>query len=616
MAHADVIDGDRIVVQTHWLEKDQIRLIPGVRWDANLRVWYLPLSWAAGVQLRGVFGAKLTYGDGLLRWAREERARRIEPSLKLRELTSYYEQFSDTRLYEFQRAGVAWLLTAGSCLLGDEMGTGKTVQILAAMERAVKSLPAVVVCPNSVKHTWAREVDKWLPLAMPYVVEGSAAQRAKILKAAADDPTALVIINIEAVRSHSRLAPFGSTRLAACPDCGGHDPRTTPARCEVHPRELNTIPFKTVIVDEAHRIKDPNAKQTRACWAVGQGKTVTTRYALTGTPIANDPSDLWSVMHFVEPKEYPRKSAFVDRYCLLSWGTYGGIDVKGIHPEHRQEFYSIFDPRFRRMPKALVLPQLPPKIYTTRHVDLTPKQSKAYRDIADTLVTRLPDGSLMVARDDLVAQTRLLQFSSATMQSTPDGFRMCDPSPKVDALIEIWEERGGRPFAACAEHRQLIDLAALRFDKLKIPYGRITGGQQPWERDQTLRDFQDGKLDVLLFTLKAGGTGLTMTAADLIVFLQRSWSMIDNRQAEDRVHRIGSEVHESIQVVHLIAQGTVEDVQVERLIEKSLRLDEITRDRARLAAAGIDAEVGLGVSMAELDLEAEKILTSNLGDPL
>ena len=317
MAHADVIDGGRIVVQTHWLEKDQVKLIPGVRWDANLRIWHLPLSWAAGVQLRGVFGTKLTYGDELRGWAARERADRVEPSLKLRDVTRFDDPdlaaVGDQRLYDFQKVGVEWLCRAGSALLGDEMGTGKTIQVLAALGRKLHALPAVVVCPNSVKHTWAREIETWLPSAHSYVVEGSAANRAKILKAAADDPAALVIINIEAVRSHSKLAPFGSIRLAACPSCGGQDPRTTPARCEVHPRELNTIPFKTVIVDEAHRIKDANAKQTRACWAVGQGAAVTTRYALTGTPIANDPSDLWSVMHFVEPKEYPRKSAFVDR---------------------------------------------------------------------------------------------------------------------------------------------------------------------------------------------------------------------------------------------------------------------------------------------------------------
>ena len=229
-----------------------------------------------------------------------------------------------------------------------------------------------------------------------------------------------------------------------------------------------------------------------------------------------------------------------------------------------------------------------------------------FRSIDTELATRLPDGTLMIAKDDLVAQTRLLQFASATMESTADGFRMCDPSPKVDALIEIWEDRGGKPFAACAGHRQLIDLAAKRLDKLNISHGLITGGQHTWERDSVLNEFQAGKLDILLFTLKAGGTGLTMTAADLLVFLQRSWSMIDNKQGEDRVHRIGSEIHSSIQIMHVVARGTVEEDQFERLWEKSMRLEEITRDRVRLAAAGI--------STPELDAEEQLILNSNLGE--
>jgi SNF2 family DNA or RNA helicase len=602
MPHAELMGG-LIVVQSHWNDKELVKRIPGARWKAELKAWTLAPSWASCVQLRYMFPNTMTYGDELRELIISTRRDRIEPSLRLRELTNADDA---GKLYPFQRAGVDWLHVAGSALLADEMGTGKTIQILTLFNELPDALPALVICPNSTKFNWRDEAWKWYPWARSYVVNGSAAERAKILKEAAQDDAALVIINIEAVRSHSRLAPFGSIRLAACPDCGGHDPRTTVARCEVHPRQLNEIPFKTVVVDEAHRIKDPHAKQTRASWAVGHGKTVVRRFALTGTPIANDPSELWSIGHFIDPVEYPRKSAFVDRYCLVAWGTYGGLEVKGVNPEHRDEFYQILDPRFRRMIKKIVLPQLPPKIPTTRLVELTPKQFKAYREIEETLVTRLADGTLMVAKDDLVAQIRLLQFSSASMQSTPDGFRMCDPSPKVDALIEIFEERAGRPFVAAAEHRQLVELASRRLEKLGVRHGLITGGQSTYERNAILNDLQARNLPVMLFTLKAGGTGLTMTATDLIVFMQRSWSMVDNVQAEDRVHRIGSEIHESIQVIDLVARGTVEETQVGRLWEKAMRLDEITRDRARLAAAGL--------STVELDAEEQRILESNLGD--
>jgi len=600
--HAELVD-DRIVVQTQWNEKEQIKRIPGARWNSTTKSWTLSPSWASCVQLRYMFPT-ITYGDELRALIVAHRRDRVEPSLLLRELSETDRDVG--RLYPFQRVGVDWLHVAGSALLADEMGTGKTIQILTLLNELEDALPALVICPNSTKFNWRDEAWKWFPWARSYVVNGSAAERAKILKEAAQDDAALVIINIEAVRGHSRLAPFGSIRLAACPDCGGQDPRVTAARCEVHPRQLNDIAFRTVVVDEAHRIKDPHAKQTRACWAVGHGKTVTRRLALTGTPIANDPSELWSIGHFIDPIEYPRKSAFVDRYCLLAWGTYGGLEVKGVNPEHKDEFYQILDPRFRRMLKKIVLPQLPPKVRTTRHVELTPKQFKAYREIEESLVTRLEDGTLMVAKDDLVAQIRLLQFSSASMQSTPEGFRMCDPSPKVDALVEIVEERAGRPFVAAAEHRQLVELAAARLEKLHVHHGLITGGQSTYERNAILNSFQSGQLLVLLFTLKAGGTGLTMTAADLIVFMQRSWSMVDNVQAEDRVHRIGSEVHESIQVMDLVARGTVEETQVGRLWEKAMRLEEITRDRARLAAAGL--------STHELDDEEQRIMDSNLGD--
>lgn len=613
MAYAEV-HGERIIVQTVWNEKERIKSIPGSSWDKDARIWSVPLTWVACLQLRGVFGAGLTLGDGLRTWAADERSRRVDPALHLRDLTapehdrdvSTIGRAFNPNLYDFQRAGVDFALTAGSFLLGDDMGTGKTIQLLETKRQlGDECLPALVVCPNSVKRNWRYEAKGWHGGLNPYVMEGGVATRRALLAQAAADPRALVIVNFEGLRAHSRLAPYGSTRLARCPDCGGDDPNVTATRCEVHLRELNLISFKTVIVDEAHRIKDPHSKQTRACWAVGHNASVTTRIAATGTPIAKDPSDLWSILHFLEPDEHPTKTKFIDRYCLVTWGTYGGLDVVGVKPETRDEFYRVLDPRYRRMPKDLVLPQLPPKVRQRRLIELSPKQLKAYREIEKDLITRLPDGTVMIAKDNLTARTRLMQFSSASMMSTPNGFRMTDPSPKIDQLLEDLEAAAGRPLVACAEHRQLIDLASQRLTKLKIPHGLITGGQREWEREAHLREFQEGKLPILLFTIKAGGTGLTMTAADTIIYLQRSWSMIDNMQSEDRVHRIGSEGHSSINVIDYVAQGTVEEEQIIRLYDKARRLEEITRDRQRLAAAG--------VSTQHLDEEEAFIMALDLG---
>lgn len=610
------------MVQTVWNEAEQVKQIPGARYNAENRWWTLPRSWAACVQLRGVFGPTLTIGQRLNEWALDERNGRVDLAVNYRSLLVPQPGTApaEDRLYKFQRAGVNFLSVADSALLGDEMGTGKTIQLLESLRMLNEVdfngvFPALVICPNSVKFNWQRESERWTPSFNVHVVAGSLTERRKLLEKARQDPLAVVVINFEGLRAHSRLAGYGSQRLKSCNEC---NPKTgfplintqtggaNRQKCETHELELNTFGFKTVIVDEAHRIKDPNAKQTRACWAVGHGKTVTRRFAATGTPIANDPSDLWSLMHFVAPEEYPRKTLFVDRYCLMSWGTYGGLEVKGLKPETRDEFRKIFEPRFRRVTKLEAGLQLPPKVRIKREVALSPKQRKAYNDIEKGLITRLPDGSVMVAPNDLVAQTRLLQFASATMESTADGFTMCDPSAKIDQLMEDLDDLGDAQVAVCAEYRQLIYLAASRLSKAKISYGLITGAQQPWERDVFLRDFQNGRLRVMLFTLKAGGTGLTMTAAGTLIRLQRAWSMIDNMQGEDRVHRIGSEIHSAVNIIDYVATGTVEDTQVERLWEKSQRLEEINRDRERLKAAGYET--------TELDALEDEILNSYLGD--
>lgn len=621
MPHVELLDG-RIFVQTQWNERDLVKLVPGARWHTERKLWHVPLSWAACLQLRGVFGERLTVGTELLNWSYVEHRDRVEPALRLRSLTKPEDPIAGDLLREFQRAGVDFLRAAGSALLCDDMGLGKTVQmqdLLRGLLFTNEGLPALVVCPKSVKINWAREAKTWLPQANSYVVGGSEAKRHKMLIEASKDPYALVMISFDALRSHSRLAPYGSIRLKKCRECGGVETQVSPRLCEVHPQELNWMPFSTVIIDEAHRIKDPAAKQTRAAWAVGHQPHVKRRFGLTGTPIGDTPDELWSILHFIAPAEHPVKSTYVDRYCQTTWGKYGGVEISGLNPETRREFYAIVEPRLRRMPKALVLDQLPPVVRSRRYVDLTPRQLRAYMDIESgresrvPLATRLPDGNVLVAPSDLEAQLRLLQFSSATMKQSginpktdKPQFEMCDPSSKVDELELILEELGDKPVAVAAEHRQLINLAARRLDNLRVPYRLIVGGQHDFERDSALRDMFSGQARVLLFTISAGGEGLTMTFTDTLVFLQRSWSMLRNRQTEGRIDRIGAEVWDSLHVIDVIASGTVEEIQLTKLYAKVERLEEITRDREVLRAAGRDVR--------ELDEEEQKILNANLGE--
>lgn len=618
MAYAELdLAGERIVVQTRYEEKELIKSIPGSRYDPTEKHWTVPLTWPACLQLRGVFGATLTIGEKVNAWAANERATRIDYLMKARELLTAPDGLipANEGLYGFQAAGSDFMVVAEQALLGDEMGTGKTIQLLEALRwrfiTAGSTLPALIVCPNSTKTNWQEEAYRWFPEAKSYVITGGAIGRKKLLKAAASDPNALVIVNFEAVRSHSRLAPYGSVHLVKCSECdrsttdnGG--PAIPVSRCEKHPRELNEIEFTTVVVDEAHRMKDPKSKQTRAIWACGQNPSVRFRYALTGTPIANDPSDLWSIMHSLAPLEHPTKTKFVDRYCLQTWNAYGGLSVVGVQPQTREEFQRVIGPRFRRVTKAEVLTQLPPKQRTIIRVDMTPKQRKAYQEMETNLVARV-DGGIVVAPSNLTAQIRLLQFAAAECSIEPDGtVKMTSTSPKIDALMDQIDAARGKPVVVSAEHRQLIELAAARLAKEKIEHVLITGAVGEWDRKNNLKRFQAGEVPVLLFTLKAGGTGLTMTAADTQICIQRSWSMVDNKQAEDRVHRIGSEIHKAINIVEIVMNDTVEETVLERYVEKMHRMDQITQDRARMKARGLDT--------TELDELEALLMNSWLGD--
>ena len=219
---------------------------------------------------------------------------------------------------------VKFLVKARRALLADEPGLGKTAQAIRALKKLQENgeevFPALIVCPNTLKTNWEREFDKWWPGIDVQVIKGSATQRRK----AFDHEAQVYVINWESLRTHSRLQPYGAVALARCVECGGHDSKISPARCEVHQRELNTINFNSVVADEIHRSKEPKSKQTRALWAASGDAS--TRFALTGTPIANNAVDLWPILHWLDEKEWPSKTKWIDRYVDTYLNAFGPLD--------------------------------------------------------------------------------------------------------------------------------------------------------------------------------------------------------------------------------------------------------------------------------------------------
>lgn len=581
-------DGKHIRLGVEYRYKELCKSIPGSSWSASDQIWRLPLSWSTCLALRSTFRDDLIIEQSLTDWAMDQLENRITPANDLRDL----EEFIDPRnedLFPHQRAGVKFLSTARRALLADEPGLGKTAQAI----RAIKELkevgnedvfPVLVVCPNTLKKNWAREIERWWPGVKTQVIRGTSTKRRKQFEEEAD----VYIINWESLRAHSRLAPYGSVALARCTECGGHDSKISLNRCEVHKRELNQIDFKVVIADEIHRSKDPKSKQTRALWAATGDADI--RFALTGTPIANNVVDLWSILHWLSPLDWPSKTKWIDRMVDTMLNAFGGLMVLGVKPHMEEEFQKTISHHMRRMLKARVLPWLPPVINDRRDIEMSTKQKKAYDQMRDTMIAELESGEALSAPSILTQTIRLLQFASSYAQIVVDETSgepravLSEPSCKVDSLMDDIKngDFGDDSVAVCAVSRQLIELLSAELTKNKIPHGLITGAQNEDDRQKSIDDFQSGNTKWILFTAQAGGVGVTLTAARRLVMLQRPWSLVDHKQALDRVHRIGSEIHESVIITDYVTEGTIEERVLQVLETKSDNFEQIVHDKEKL----------------------------------
>ncbi len=565
----------RILLETEFREKSLIKQVPGARWDNEMRQWHLPITYTACTQLAAVFGKRLTVGDDLKQYALDE----FEHRMALRKLQqkewSPFKEYEDDygELYEIQRTGVRWLQSASSAILADEMGAGKTVQVCAALVGVPG--PHLIICPNSVKRVWVDHIRDWTSFDS-IVVSGGQKTREKQIAEAHEN--SIVVMNYELVMKHSRLSPYGSIRLKKCGEHKG-DPELKIAQCEVHQKELNFVDWNTIVLDEAHRIKSPSAKVTRGVWAL----KAQTKWALTGTPIANHPGDFWSILHFINPKEWPSRGTYVDRYCATSWNPFGGVDIIGLNNNTKAEFRKLVDPLMLRRPKPIDVG----KTHMNRYVTLPPKMRKMYNQLRENLIAEV-EGGYVTAVNMLVATTRLVQACGATLEQTEEGkYELIMPSPKVDELCGTTKRPGiiddigdDASLVVFSASKKLLYLARDAFVKRNISTVMFTGDQDADDRSLAMDMFQAGSVRVILLTTAAGSEGITLHKASNLVFLQRDWSMVKNLQAEDRIHRIGQEA-DNVNIITIITEDTVDERVFGVFNDKVNMLREVTADNIK-----------------------------------
>jgi SWI/SNF-related matrix-associated actin-dependent regulator 1 of chromatin subfamily A len=594
VAEIDEKDPSKIKISEYeWKYKVLLNSIPSAYFHSKTSTWTYSLTWQTCLALQSTLKTNLTVGPKLQEWMRLLYGNTILPAYNMRmEITpaGWEDVMPDVGLYPHQKGDVAFLSTVRRGLLFNGMGSGKSISSTAAVRQLAAQgenvFPMLIACPNSTKMGWKKEILKVWPGLKINVIDGTATQRRKLL----EEPAHVYVINWESIRSHSKLKAYGDKALKRCTECKGLDDKVKATSCEAHVKELNEIHFQTVIGDEIHRIKDPASKVARAFKAATGNAEF--RIGLSGTPIANSPEDLFSPLNWLMPEAYPSRTKYIDRFCITADSAWGGKIVIGIRPEMEQEFFSGIDPFTRRMSKEVILPFLPPVVYERRDVEMGVKQAKAYNQMKEQMIAEVANGDVVYTTSPLTKMTRMLQFAASYAEvEYRDVYdpkldavvnkaivRLSDPSSTLDAFMDDLEDYGDESIVIFAVSSQLINMLSARLDKLKIAHGLITGDQDPKEREMHMENFQAGRTQFILCTIAAGGTGITLTKGSTAVFLQRSWSMVENMQAEARVHRIGSERYDVIRIIDYVTRGTCQESVIQAVSEKSDQLQKILRD--------------------------------------
>lgn len=517
-----------------------------------------PATWSTVVQLGHCFGDAWQAGPRLAAWVREELMRRVAVG-KLD-----YRPPAGLTPRPYQIEGAAMIAATGRALLFDDPGTGKTITtILGLVERsnAVPGsvFPLVVVAPASVVDAWVEAWQAWAPHVRAVAWRGAPKKRHAL-----------------AGKADVYVTSYDTARM----DAGDKD------------GPLVKLRAAGVVADECHLIKTPDAMRSLTVRRLAHKAAAFV--GLSGTPITHHPGDLWPTLDALDPHSQPARQRWIDRFCTRLTHDYQA-EILGLNPYTEPEFRATLLGQHRRVAKADVLAHLPPKVYSTRTVTLPPVWRKAYDDMEREMIADLPDGKELSVMSVLALFTRLAQLASAAADVEvtygPEEDELTGelrehvhvtlkaPSWKVDELLNILAERPGQPVVTFAPSRQLMVLAHDAAVAAGYRVGCVMGGQNMTERTAIVAAFQAGQLDLLCVTTGAGGVGLTLTAASTVVFLQRPWSLVEALQAEDRCHRIGSEIHSSIEVIDVVAASTIDSRVRSVLRDKAGQLADLLQDQ-------------------------------------
>lgn len=461
----------------------------------------------------------------------------------------------EATLRGYQEDGFRWLGTLERLgfggILADDMGLGKTLQVIAhvlAQKETGRGGCTLVVCPASLVYNWMSEISRFAPGLAAVAVLGTKAAR-RVLIGGHEGADILVTSYDLLRRDVEEYAPLHLSR---------------------------------VVLDEAQYIKNPKAQVTRAVKCLDAD----VRLALTGTPIENRLAELWSIFDFLMPGYLGTRDQFAKRYE-------GPVEA-GEH-DGRRLLRCAIGPFVLRRLKSEVLADLPEKTESVVYSQMSPRQRKLYLATQDRLALQVQHmdkgGPQGPERLKVLAELTRLRQICCDPRLCLDGYE--GGSAKLETCLELVSQArdAGHRVLVFSQFASMLDLIGQRLSAAHVTWFQLTGRTSKEARERLVRRFQAGEADVFLVSLKAGGVGLNLTAADVVIHYDPWWNVAAQDQATDRAYRIGQ--RRDVSVMRLVVEGTVE--------EKIVRMQEAKRD---LAASVLDGEEVRSLLLTRDDLLA------------
>lgn len=506
------VKGDWVHIYSSYEEKDICKSISNRKWNPEARRWESPVSIIDEVIAK--FPKALITNDAK---ATIDKIQQLKVMASNPNGTTHFQMKQGLQMYPFQVAGLEFLeKTDGKALVADEMGLGKTIQTLAYLYIHPELRPALIVCPASLKTNWEREAKKWLP------------QDEKIQVINGKVPTSgssVYIANYDILKKHQVF--------------------------------LQTQNFQVGILDESHYIKNHKAKRTGIVMSLFAN--ISHRILLTGTPILNRPSELFTQISILNPHMFYNFFAYAQKYCNAHKTAYGW-DMSGSSniPELNDKIKTF---TIRRL-KSQVLTELPDKIRTTVEFDLDNRQEYVWAE--KNLFTYLSIHKGKETAQKALNAEALVQVENLKQLSVQGKLK------NVFTWIDDFLESGEK-----------LVLFATHTDIIKSVYGRyqsqavfLTGDCDQRSRQIAIDQFQTNPgIKLFIGNTQAAGVGITLTAASNVAFLELGWTPSVMTQAEDRCHRIGQK--SAVNVYYLLGKDTIDQKIAELLLSKATVIDAI-----------------------------------------